>query len=450
MNRFFPLVAALFFAASARAQTVESARPPAASTDTAASAWYTVHGQATVVEEGDFNFHSPYSGNNSLSGKHQSTNSVTATLFTGVRVRPGTEFYYNPELSGGSGLSSANGLAGFPNGEIYRVGNTEPTIATARLYAQQRFGFGGGTEKLADDANQIAGTVDADRLTVVAGKFALLDFFDNNAYAHDPRSQFLNWVLMGAAGWDYPADTRGYTVGTMAEYREPNWAVRGAFVAEPKQANGLPLDRRIGRANGSVIEAEHAISLVDGRKGTARLLAYVNQADMGNYDDALAQAQATGTAPNVVATRTYGRTKYGFSFNADQEISDTLGVFTRDSWSDGRNESWAFVEIDASETGGLEWKPTAWGRPNDRLGVAEVVNELDGPHRRYLSDGGYGFMIGDGGLHYGPELITETYYRVALVEHLWVSPDYQFFANPAYNRSRGPVSVYSLRVHAEF
>jgi high affinity Mn2+ porin len=437
-------VLAPLLASPLRAQEVVS------SSSTSASPRYTVHAQATVVEEADANFHAPYSGNLSLSPKHQSTNSVTATLFTGARLCDGLEAYWDPELSGGSGLSSANGLAGFPNGEIYRVGNTEPTISTARLFLQERIGFGGGTEKQEDDQNQLAETLDADRLTFVAGKFALLDYFDNNAYAHDPRTQFLNWVLMGAAGWDYPADTRGYTVGAMTEYRTPSWAVRGAFVAEPKTANGLALDRNIGRANGSVVEAEHALALIDGRKGTARALVYLNKADMGNYDEALSLANQNVTAPSVIATRSQGRTKYGFSFNADQELTDTLGVFTRDSWSDGRNESWAFVEIDESETGGLEWKPAAWGRPNDRLGAAEVFNELDRPHRRYLADGGYGFMIGDGALHYGPEMITEAYYRVALVEHLWVSPDFQLFVNPAYNRDRGPVEVYSLRVHAEF
>jgi high affinity Mn2+ porin len=323
-------------------------------------------------------------------------------------------------------------------------------LYTARAYVQQRFGFGGGKEKQEDDVNQLSQSIDVDRLTIVAGKFSLIDFFDNNAYAHDPRAQFLNWVLMGSAAWDYPADTRGYTWGLMTEYHAADWAVRGAFVAEPKSSNGLPMDRRIGRANGSVLEAEHATNLIKDRKGTARLLAYVNQADMGNYDDAIALARQTGTAPSVIATRTYGRTKYGVSFNADQELSDTLGVFTRDGWSDGANESWAFVEVDVTQSVGLEWKPAAWGRPNDRFGLAEVADELNGPHRRYLSDGGYGFMIGDGALHYGPEFITEAYYRVPLGEHLWVTPDYQLFVNPAYNRDRGPVQVYSLRVHAEF
>jgi high affinity Mn2+ porin len=376
--------------------------------------------------------------------------SVTSTLFLGMRLIPGTEVYLDPELSGGRGISGATGVAGQMNGEIYRVGDAAPVVSTARLYVQQIFGFGSETEKIDDGPNQVAGTAKTHRLTVVAGKFSLVDFFDANAYSHDPRSQFLNWTLMSPGAWDYPADTRGYTWGAMTEWHEPEWAVRGAVVAEPKQANQLDLDRRVGRANGSTLEGERQLHFIDGRKGTARLLVYANQADMGNYDQAIANAPLTGGTPNVVSTRKYGRTKYGFSFNSDQELTDSLGGFTRASWNDGRNESWAFTEVDASEALGFEWKPAVWGRAQDRWGVAEVSNQLSGPHRRYLADGGLGFLLGDGALHHGPEMITETYYRIQINEHLFVSPDYQFVVNPGYNRSRGPVQVWALRVHAEF
>jgi high affinity Mn2+ porin len=364
----------------------------------------------------------------------------------GARLRPGTEVYVNPELSGGGGDSGARGVAGFPNGETFRIGDARPVLYAARLYVRQVFGFGSETEKLDDGPNQVAGTAAARRLTVVAGKFGLADFFDANAYAKDPRSQFMNWTLMAAGAWDYPADTRGYTWGLMTEWRQPEWSVRGAAVAEPKVANQLDMDRNLGRAHGFVVEGELPSRLSDGRKGAARLLVFLNEAHMGNYDQALAQP---GT-PDVTKTRAYGRTKYGISFNGDQELTDTLGGFARASWSDGRNETWTFTEVDASESFGAEWKPSRWGRAQDRWGAAVVANELSGPHRRYLSNGGYGFLIGDGGLHYGPEMIAETYYRVPVRDGLFVSPDYQFLVNPGYNRSRGPAQVWAVRVHAEF
>jgi high affinity Mn2+ porin len=407
---------------------------------------FSVHYQATVIDQGNARFTSPDSGTNSLHSAPESATSVTSTLFLGARLRPGTELYANPELTAGSGISGSRGVAGFPNGETFRIGDTAPTVYAARLYVKQIFGLGGGTERLEEGVNQVAGAADARRLTFVAGKFGLADFFDGNAYARDPRSQFMNWTLMAAGAWDYPADTRGYTWGLATEYREPGWAVRGAVVAEPKEANGLDFDRRVGRANGSVIEGERALSLLDGRKGTARLLIYLNQARMGNYDRALGRPGA----PEIIATRQYGRTKYGASFNADHELSETLGGFARASWSDGRNETWTFTEVDASQSFGVEWTPARWSRPRDRWGAAGAINELSGPHRRYLANGGRGFLLGDGALHYGPEMIAETYYRWEAREHLFVSPDYQFLIDPGYNRSRGPVSVWAVRVHAEF
>ena len=369
---------------------------------------------------------------------------MTSTLFLGARLRPGTELYLNPELSGGRGMSGVLGLAGQPNGETFRIGDPKPAISTARLYLRQVFGLGGGTQALDDGPNQIAETADARRVTVVAGKFSLVDFFDGNAYALDPRSQFMNWALMDSAAWDYPADTRGYTWGLMTEYREPEWSVRGAAAAMPKAANQLDMDRRIGRAHGFVVEGEHRTRLRD-RSGSARLLLFLNEAHMGNYDSALA---APG-APDVTATRAYGRTKYGAAVSADQELADHLGGFTRLSWSDGRNETFVYTEVDASEAVGIEWAPARWGRASDRWGVAAVANELSGPHRRYLAAGGLGFLLGDGALHYGPETILETYYRFSPMAHLWVSPDAQLVFNPGYNRARGPVQIGGLRIHVE-
>lgn len=404
----------------------------------------TAHFQATVIDQGHQRFHSGYQSTNSLKPDPESASSITSTLFFGARTRWGTEFYLNPELSGGRGISGATGLGGVANGETYRVGDPRPTLHAARLYAKQVFGLGGGREAIADGPNQAAGEVDARRVTVVAGKFSLADFFDGNAYSHDPRGQFMNWALMDSAAWDYPADTLGYTWGAMAEYRRPEWSVRGAAATEPKSANQLDMDRHEGQAHGLVAEFEKPTEW-RGRGGSTRLLGFLNQARMGNYDQAL----ATNATPDVTTTRSAGRTKYGFALSSDQRVADDLGMFARLSWSDGRNETWAFTEVDASQAVGAEWTPSRWGRPNDRWGAACVLDELSGPHRRYLAAGGNGFLLGDGGLHYGPEFVLETYYKFPLRDGLWVTPDAQLLTNPGYNRARGPVPVWAVRVHAE-
>lgn len=444
--RAAPRAVALLIALGGRAV----AAAPAPSTGTTAGlAWYTLHYQATVIEQGNARFPAGYTGAQSFRPDPQRAVSVTSTLFMGLRVRPGTEVYANPELAGGRGLSDVFGLGGAPNGETYRVGNPQPNVSVSRLFVRQVFGFGSEVETIDDAPNQLAGTAEVRRVTVVAGKFSLPDYFDGNAYSHDPRSQFMNWALMSQGAWDFPADTRGYTWGLMLEYHEPDWSVRGAVVAEPKAANMLDMDRRIGRANGSVIELERDHEL-SGRRGAVRLDAFLNQAHMGSYDQALADARRTGATPDVVRAEAYGRTKYGLSLDVDQELAENLGGFARLGWSDGRNETWAFTEVDDSQSMGVEWKPARWGRGQDRWGLAVAVDELAGPHRRYLAAGGSGFELGDGALHYGPEMIAETYYRFPAAERLFVSPDYQLIVNPGYNRARGPVQVWGVRVHAEF
>ena len=136
--------------------------------------------------------------------------------------------------------------------------------------------------------------------------------------------------------------------------------------------------------------------------------------------------------------------------NAEQEISDNAGLFARMSYNDGKNETWAFTEIDGSVAAGVSFKGTKWKRPDDVFGVGIVVNGLSKDHENYLAAGGYGFLIGDGRLDYGYESILETYYNFKLNNYLYVSPDYQFVLNPAYNKDRGPIHVFGLRAHVEF
>ena len=169
---------------------------------------------------------------------------------------------------------------------------------------------------------------------------------------------------------------------------------------------------------------------------------------MGNYNEAL---ELDPVQPEVTQTRKYGRTKSGFVINAEQELNNNVGVFGRISWNDGQNETWAFTEIDHSVNVGMQFKGDLWKRPTDILGAALLINGISQAHKDYLAAGGYGFIIGDGQLaNYGQESIFELYYSAKLFGNFWLSPDYQFIANPAYNQDRGPVNVVGIRGHFEF
>jgi high affinity Mn2+ porin len=417
-----------------------------ADSDSVGGTWaWTDHFQATVVPQGHPGFSAPYSGMNSLGDTPALDTSLTSTLFLGLRLLPGFELYFNPELQAGSGFNGTTGLADFPNGEIYRVSSPYPALNLSRLYVQWVIGLGGGTEGIEDDANQIAGSRAVSRLTLVAGKFSLNDYFDDNTYSHDPRSQFLNWALMDLGAWDYAADTRGYTEGIYAEFNQASWAVRFAEVLEPKEANGEAMDLDVLHAHSENLEIESRWSGAT-QPGKLRLLAFCNHADMGSYRATL---DSPSDGEDISDTQAVGRIKYGFGLNLEQSLSKNLGIFSRISWNDGQTETWAFTEIDRSGSVGFQWNGESWRRPLDHAGLAYIISGLSPEHEEYLAAGGYGFIIGDGALNYAPEQVLEAYYSLGIFKGLTASPDYQFFRNPAYNQDRGPVHVFSLRVHYE-
>jgi high affinity Mn2+ porin len=407
--------------------------------------WYSAHAQGTVVSQGNWKFHSPYEGPNSLLPILNYRTTHTGTLFLAARVWDGAELVFNPEISGGRGLSETLGMAGFPNGEATRVGAVAPTPYVARLFLRQTVGFGGETEKVADAPNQVAGVRDVDRITVTLGKFAATDFFDNNAYSHDPRTQFLNWSLMNNGAWDYPANVRGYTYGGVLELNTKDRALRYGVWGEPKEANGQDIEPRFLRANGHALEWEERYK-IDDRPGKLRLLGYLNNAHMGNYRVTL---RHDDVPPDITNSRAF-RVKYGFGLNLEQELAEDLGAFLRLGWNDGHTESWAFTEIDATAAVGVQLKGKSWQRADDTVGLALVVNGLSNGHRDYLAAGGLGFIIGDGALSYAPETILESYYDWQIKEGIQVTFDFQGVANPAYNRDRGPVAIAAVRVHVEF
>lgn len=407
---------------------------------------WSFHAQLTYQLQGNGSFDAPYAGQNSFEDRKEIRGSYTTTFYIGRRLWEGGEVYINPELIAGSGLSKVLGLAGPPNGETYRVDSTQLKLNLGRLFLRQTWNLGEPTETLDDGINQVAGRTSQDRVVLTAGKFSGTDVFDGNAYAHDARTQFNNWSLWANAAWDYPADTRGYTWGLALEWYHQAWALRLGSMMEPKEANMLDFDHQVSRAHGEVIELEHDHTW-GGQPGAIRVLAFENHARMGVYRDAIA---LDPSAPDVTATRSPGRVKYGFGINAEQAITPEVGLFMRAGWNDGKTESWAFTEVERTLTGGVSSSGKAWGRPKDRVGFAVGLNGIGQDHRDYLAAGGYGFMLGDGRLAYAPERVVDTYYSVCLRGESSFSFEIQRFSNPAFNQDRGPITVYGVRLHLQY
>src|SRR5580700_5250937 len=402
--------------------------------------------QATSIGDEHGTFHAPYGGPLSLADDPEHDVSLTSTLFFAVRLEQNTVLVFDPEIAGGKGFSGVDGIANPPNGEIPRVASATPKPYIARLFIQHDFGFGSEKEHVDSDESQLAGDRPMNRYSIYAGRFTVTDYFDDNNYTHDPRSQFMAWGVMYNGAWDYPADTRGYTWGLVQELHTRKWAFRYGIVAEPKVANGSQFDRRLFRDHGQVWEVERRYKWRK-RDGAIRALAYANREQGGNYAEALKLAAATGTTPDVSLTDRVGTLKYGTGISFDQAITSDIGMFTRLGWNDGKTQSFAFTAIDRLASGGLSVKATRWHRKFDVVGTALTAGGLSAVHREYLAAGGLDFLIGDGRLNYAPEYVWESYYSARLSPGFYTTFDVQRDTNPAYNHDRGPVMIYSIRLH---
>jgi high affinity Mn2+ porin len=404
---------------------------------------WSIHYQYTAIDQGHPSFRSPYSGANSLNPGNRMNETMTATAYLGRTLWDGGALYFNPEFAQGFGLSHTTGLAGFPNGEAQKSGEQVPKLYIARLYVTQTIGLGGDQEKVEDDLNQVAGTRDVSRITLYVGKLAVNDLFDANAYAHDPRNDFMNWSVWEGGAYDYAADQRGYSDGVAGELNQRNWAFRlGAFL-EPKRSNDRDLDTRIAQRGGYQAELEERYEMF-GQAGKLRLLGFLNRAFAGSYREALALPDI-----DIAATRRT-RSKEGFVVNLEQAVTEQLGAFARFSFNDGHSEIMSFTDIDRSAEVGLRLKGAAWQRPDDSIGFAAVVNGLSRDHEAFLAAGGLGILVGDGRLNYATEDVLEAYYRIQIAAPAALTANYQFVGHPAYNQDRGPVSIFAMRLHLQF
>jgi high affinity Mn2+ porin len=414
---------------------------------------YWISGQANIVFQWHPSFPAAYTGPHSLRPISESATSRVLTLYTGYELTNTTEVYLDIESSGGHGLSDSVGMAGYPDLDIVRVGLVSQMPYVARAMIRQVIPL--SAERTTQDRGPttftLANTVPVRRIELRAGKFSMVDFFDTNTYGSDSHMQLLNWSTDNDAAYDYAANTRGYTDGAMIEYDDRWFSARFAESLMPKVANGIHLDADIARSRAENLEFDFSGNRVRHRRGVFRVLGYLNHANMGNYEQSIRQyLDHDVRTPDITATRQQGRRKYGFDLNWEQEVADSIGIFGRFGWSDGRNESFAYTECDRTAEGGVFSQGSRWGRRNDRAGVAFVANGIVAAHREYLALGGLGFQLGDGALTYGLEKIVESFYTAHVWRGVFLAYDLQYANNPGYNMARGPVFISSVRLHVEF
>jgi high affinity Mn2+ porin len=477
----------------APATTQSQAPAPTPSTTEPAEAppqKYNLHAQYTFVGMGDSSFSAKYTNpaysvfgtRSSLPTQGEARETESADAYFGYQLGSNTEFHLDTLVWQGYGLNNTFGLDDFPNGEAFKVGVRYPHFSITRFFLRKTINLGGDTaqESVDDDLLTLRGKQDTNRITITAGRFSVKDIFDNNQYSNDPREQFMNWALMANAAYDYPADALGFTTGIAIEANRSKWTLRygwfqmskyrNSFTAEsmyltlPTEANAG--DGKIFQNWGMVTELEHRHTLKT-HPGSVRLLAFDDRANMGSYKAAIALANEPstlaiwGTPAAFLASAndiTGGiddthalRNTWGFGFNADQEITKNIGAFSRIGWNNGQNESFEFTDSNWTVTFGTSIKGEKWKQPNDVIGAAFITSGASKADQAYLAAGGLGILTGDGALNYAPEKNVELYYDHQFSKSFHATADYQFAADPAFNKDRGPVpGIFALRLHYEY
>jgi high affinity Mn2+ porin len=257
----------------------------------------------------------------------------------------------------------------------------------------------------------------------------------------------MNWSLVDAGTFDYAADAWGYTYGAAVEWYQGRWTLRGGLFDLSVVPNNTDLDPRFQQFQW-LAEIEHRHELW-GQPGKVAVTGFLSRGRMGRFEDAIQLAQLTGGAADIAAVRQY-TSRRGLAFNLEQQLVPDIGFFARAGVASGGIEPYEFTDIDQTSAAGLLLSGKRWGRPDDTFGVAGIINGISGVHQAFLNAGGLGILVGDGTLPSpGREKIIETFYSFPVFA--WrITFDYQFIANPAYNRDRGPVSVIGTRLRAQF
>jgi high affinity Mn2+ porin len=420
---------------------------------------WNLHAQVTEIVQGDPGFSAQYSGPNSLNSKGEVQETFTSDLFVGARLWQGGEIHADGLLWQGYGLSHTEGIEAFPNGDAFKLGTTHPHFMFAHLFVRETIGLGGKREHVADGPLALAGEQDISRLTFTIGRFTPIDMFDHNTFAQDSHTQFLNWAMQTNLAWDFPSDSVGYTTGIAVELNQPKWTLRTGFFQTPGSKNGFTADDLVltfphagssGKFFGSWgTAAEFERRYDDAHPGAVRFLAWMDKANMIGYREAASLIQSGGPQADLSPARAY-RSKYGFGLNLEQEVTKDVGIFSRLGWNNGQTEGWMYTDTNWTASLGMSIRGGAWRRPNDNAGLAFVTSGASASAQKFLEVGGLDIVDGDGALTYGSEKVMEAYYNFQIWKTVYATLDYEFAGNPAFNRDRGPVSVFAIRFHWQY
>jgi len=230
--------------------------------------------------------------------------------------------------------------------------------------------------------------------------FGIIDataYLDENAYANDEYTQFMNAALTNGPNVFLPS----FDIGVALEWGIGSWDLRVVLMNIGENDDGNECDF-YGLQAGYHLESSLGA---------------------GNYRLVIA-----GTSKDFLnAAGTQLENRKSLLLSLDQELGDQLGVFMRLDWQSDK----AAVKYDAIYSGGIDIKGSSWGRNGDNIGL------------------GYAYLSG-GSLDIESSQVVEAYYRWQMGEVFALTVDLQH-QQDNYKTSTGPSGLISgLRATAEF
>lgn len=211
-------------------------------------------------------------------------------------------------------------------------------------------------------------------LGVTVGIIDSAVYMDENAFANDETSQFMNDTFVNSTLANLPS----YDGGGALKYESGNWQLKAVIM-------------------NSRNEAERSYMYYGGQ------VAYTLETALGEGNYRLNGHTTSGDFENAAVTSSDESLK-GLGFSADQQLTEHLGIFTRLGWQDDA----VAVDHDQLYSGGANINGGLWGRTGDEIGIA------------------YAYLKGAQGSGLDKTQAFETYARFSVSAHADFTVDVQY------------------------
>lgn len=235
------------------------------------------------------------------------------------------------------------------------------------------------------------------QLALTGGIIDATDYLDENTYANDEYTQFMNEALVNGPQGFLPS----FDIGGAVEWEYDRFSIKGVAMNVGENDDG-------NNYNYYGIQFSYALETGLG-EGNYRAILNTTSEDFLNPE---------GTGVESLST---------LMLSFDQELGDIFGTWIRFGWaSDDAAVNWKNLY-----SGGINIKGSSWQRPDDTIGI------------------GYGYLD-DGNMGIEDSQVFETYYRYAMNEYFAASADFQYQKDSMEEEADTDGWIFGIRLTAEF